>query len=62
MRSAADRAARENRHLSGVLKQMPEITAHLSAAQIDELLDARNYLGSAQRFIARVVGDEDAHR
>jgi 3-carboxy-cis,cis-muconate cycloisomerase len=62
MRSAADRAARENRHLSGVLKQMPEITAHLSAAQIDELLDAHNYLGSAQRFIARVVGDEDAHR
>jgi 3-carboxy-cis,cis-muconate cycloisomerase len=57
LRRAADRALTEKRRLSDVLKQMPEVKAHLSDPQIDELLDARNYLGSAQRFIARVVGD-----
>jgi len=61
LRTAADRAAMESRPLSDVLKQTPEVSALLSDAEIDELLNARNYLGSAQRFIAQVVGDEDAH-
>ncbi len=55
LRRAADRAQTENRRLSDVLKQMPEVKAQLSDTEIDELLDARNYLGSAQRFIARVT-------
>jgi 3-carboxy-cis,cis-muconate cycloisomerase len=58
LRRAADRALTENHRLSDVLKQMPEVKAHLSDTEIDELLEARNYLGSAQRFIARVVGDQ----
>ena len=57
LRKAADRAQTEHRRLCDVLKQMPEVKAQLSDAEIDELLDARNYLGSAQRFIARVLGD-----
>jgi hypothetical protein len=61
LRRAADRALAENHRLSDVLKQMPEVKAHLSDAEIDELLDASNYLGSAQRFISRVVGEQDAH-
>jgi 3-carboxy-cis,cis-muconate cycloisomerase len=56
LQRAADRAFAENRRLSEVLKQMPEVKAHLSDAEIDALLDARNYLGSAQRFIAPFVG------
>lgn len=60
LRIAADRAATQHRHLSDVLKEIPEVKAHLSDAKIDQLLDARNYLGSAQRFITRVVGDEHA--
>ena len=60
LRRAADRALTEKTRLSDVLKQMPEVKAHLTDAEIDALLDARNYLGSAQRFIARVVGDQDA--
>ena len=60
LRKAADRAVTEDRKLSEVLKQMPEVKAYLSDAEIDTLLNVRNYLGSAQRFIARVVGDEDA--
>lgn len=60
LRRAADRALKEDRKLAEVLKQMPEVKAYLSDAEIENLLDARNYLGSAQQFIARVVGDEDA--
>jgi 3-carboxy-cis,cis-muconate cycloisomerase len=58
LREAVDRALTENHRLSDVLKQMPEVKAHLSDTEIDELLEARNYLGSSQRFIARVVGDQ----
>lgn len=60
LREATERAVADNRPLSDVLKQLPAIKAHLSDAEIDELLGAVNYLGSAQRFIARVLGDEDA--
>jgi adenylosuccinate lyase len=39
---------------------MPEVTAHLNDAEIDRLLDPCEYLGSAQHFIRRVLGDPDA--
>ena len=60
LRRAADRAVTEKRQLSDVLKETPEATAHLTGAEIDRLLDPHNYLGSAQRFIARAMGDDDA--
>ena len=60
LRKAVDRAATEKRLLSDVLKQTSEVKTHLSDDEIDGLLDARNYLGSAQRFISRVLGDDDA--
>jgi len=56
-----DRAIKENQQLSTVLKQVPEIKKHLDDEQIDKLLDARNYLGSALRFIEKVLGDDDGH-
>jgi 3-carboxy-cis,cis-muconate cycloisomerase len=62
LRDAAARAQRDKIHLGQVLKQMPEVTRHLSGAEIDRLLDPRNYLGSTQRFIAQVLGDADANR
>lgn len=61
LRKATTRAAEENRHLRDVLEQMPEISAHLAHQEIERLMDPRAYLGSAQRFIARVVGEPDAH-
>ena len=61
LRRAVGRVLAENHPLSDVLKQMPEVKAHLSDEEIDDLLDARNYLGSAQRFISRVAGNHDAH-
>jgi 3-carboxy-cis,cis-muconate cycloisomerase len=60
LRKAADRALREKRPLSDVLKEMPEVKTHVNDLEIDRLLDARNYLGSAQRFISRVLGGENA--
>lgn len=60
LRTATTRATEEHQHLGHILKQMPEVTAHLSNTEIDRLLEPRNYLGSAGRFIARVLGEPDA--
>jgi 3-carboxy-cis,cis-muconate cycloisomerase len=61
LRTATERAAAEERKLADILKQMPQVTAHLTEAEIDRLLDPRAYLGSAQRFISRVLGEADAN-
>jgi 3-carboxy-cis,cis-muconate cycloisomerase len=60
LRDATRRTQTEKRHLGEVLKELPEVNAHLSEEEIDRLMDPRAYLGSAQRFIARVLGDSDA--
>jgi adenylosuccinate lyase len=39
---------------------MPEVFKYLSDSEVDRLLDPKNYLGSAQEFIERVLGDTDA--
>jgi 3-carboxy-cis,cis-muconate cycloisomerase len=62
LRAAAERAAHEQRNLADVLKGMPEIAAHLSELEINQLLDPRAYLGSARRFIAQALGEADADR
>lgn len=61
LRKAVDRAMMVKRPLADVLKEMPEVKTHLNDAEIDGLLDARNYLGSAQRFVSRVLGGDDAN-
>jgi len=60
LETAAGRAAATGQHLSVVLKSMPEVTAHLDGEDIERLLDPREYLGSAARFIHRVLEDADA--
>ncbi len=60
LRLASKRAADEKLHLAAVLKGIPEVGAHLRDDEIDRLMDPRAYLGSAQRFIARVLGESDA--
>jgi 3-carboxy-cis,cis-muconate cycloisomerase len=52
----ACRAASESgRHLRDVLRQEPEVSAHLSAADIDRLLNPAGYTGAAAAFIERVL-------
>jgi len=60
LRQASSRAAEEKRHLGDILKQLPEVTAQLDATAIDRLLDPLAYLGSADQFMARVLGEEHA--
>lgn len=59
---ASQRAIAEGSHLRTVLLATPEVCEHLTAAEIDDLLDPRNYLGSARRFIGRVLGGANAVR
>jgi 3-carboxy-cis,cis-muconate cycloisomerase len=61
LRTATERAAAEKRNLADILKQLPQVTAHLTEVEIDQLLDPSAYLGSAQRFISRVLGEADAN-
>lgn len=60
LREAAALAQAERRHLAAVLKQSPQIVEHIAPGEIDRLMDPRQYLGSAQRFIAAVLGGENA--
>lgn len=60
LREAVSRAQQEQRHLADVLKNSTAITEHLAPGEIDRLMNPREYLGSAQRFIAAVLGDEHA--
>jgi 3-carboxy-cis,cis-muconate cycloisomerase len=62
VRQASHRALDEKRHLRNILLATPEVRVHLGEAEIDQLLDVRNYLGSAQRFVERVLGGPDASR
>ncbi len=61
LRKAVQGAAKEKRSLADILKQLPEVTAHLSDEEIDRLLDPRAYLGCAQIFISRVLGGADGN-
>jgi 3-carboxy-cis,cis-muconate cycloisomerase len=60
MERAAKKAIQEKKHLRAVLLEMPEVFKYLSDSEVDRLLDPKNYLGSAQEFIERVLGDTDA--
>jgi 3-carboxy-cis,cis-muconate cycloisomerase len=52
---ASKRAVAEGRHLKDALLAEPEITAHLSAADLDRLLDPLTYTGTAQMMIDRAL-------
>ncbi len=60
LRKAVARAKEEKRHLGEVLKSMPEVSARLTAEDIDQLMDPRGYLGSSRRLIARALSEPDA--
>jgi 3-carboxy-cis,cis-muconate cycloisomerase len=59
---ASQHAIAARQHLVAILKSDSEIRGHLTESQIDNLMDPRNYLGSAREMIARVLGDADAAR
>lgn len=54
------RAVAEKRHLRGVLGEDSQVTAELSAADLDRLLDPAHYLGQAQAWVERAVAEHFA--
>lgn len=51
------RAVVEQRHLRAVLGDEPQVTAELSAEELDRLLDPAYYLGQAQAWVERAVAE-----
>ncbi|MGY4662458.1 3-carboxy-cis,cis-muconate cycloisomerase [Pseudomonas chlororaphis] len=51
------RAVAEQRHLRTVLGDEPQVTAELSAAELDRLLDPAHYLGQAHAWVERAVAE-----
>ena len=59
---AARTALDEGRPFGEVLKQMPDVAAQLSAAEIDRLLRYETYLGAAGVFVDRVLAVHEQRR
>jgi len=56
---AVRRSVKEGRHLSAVLAEIPEVTAHLEAAEIKNLETPEEYLGSAEIFRRALISQSD---
>jgi 3-carboxy-cis,cis-muconate cycloisomerase len=54
------RAVAEQRHLRAVLGDEPQVTAELSDAELDRLLDPAHYLGQAHTWVERAVAEHFA--
>lgn len=54
------RAVAEQRHLRAVLGDEPQVTAELSDAELDRLLDPAHYLGQAHTWVERAVAEHSA--
>ncbi|RJG08845.1 3-carboxy-cis,cis-muconate cycloisomerase [Pseudomonas cavernicola] len=54
------RAVQEGAHLRLVLGEEPQVTAELSAVELDRLLDPTQYLGQARRWVERALADHQA--
>jgi 3-carboxy-cis,cis-muconate cycloisomerase len=59
---SAHRALESGRPLRDLLLEDQEVRAHLSSAEVDALLDPRNYTGSAPSMIQKVLADEKTKR
>ena len=55
--AACKKAREQKRHLKDVLREESGLRGHLTPADLESLFDVRNYLGSAEEFIRRVVAE-----
>lgn len=53
--AACKKSVQENRSLKEVLRDEPGIRGHLAPADLESLFDPRNYLGSTEEFVDRVI-------
>ncbi len=59
---AAHRALESGRALRDLLLEVHDVRARLSPAEVDALLEPKNYTGSAESMIQQVLADEKKHR
>jgi len=55
--SACKKARLDNRHLKDVLREDSGINAYLTPKDLERLCEVRNYLGSADEFINRILSE-----
>lgn len=60
LKQCCKRAVAEQRHLRAVLADEPQVTAELSGAELDDLLNPAHYLGQAQAWVERAVAEHNA--
>ncbi|MCP1500149.1 3-carboxy-cis,cis-muconate cycloisomerase [Pseudomonas migulae] len=60
LENCCKRAVVEQRHLRAVLGDEPQVTAELSAAELDDLLDPAHYLGQSRTWVERAVAEHSA--
>jgi 3-carboxy-cis,cis-muconate cycloisomerase len=59
LEGAARRSVKEGRNLAAVLAEIPEVTAHLTGADLKELETPEKYLGSAEAFRKALIAAPD---
>jgi 3-carboxy-cis,cis-muconate cycloisomerase len=60
--AACKKALEESRLLKDVLRADPDLHGQLTPADLDSLFDAKNYLGSAEEFVDRVIAQANEFR
>jgi 3-carboxy-cis,cis-muconate cycloisomerase len=60
--TASERAIKEKCHLRDVLHDDQKIAKHLSSDQLDKLFDPRNYTGTSNEFIDRVLENHKSQK
>ncbi len=55
--AACKKACEQKRHLKDILREESGLRGHLTPADLESLFDVRNYLGSAEEFVRRVVAE-----
>lgn len=62
LEDAVRRSTQQGKHLAMVLAEIPEVTAHLSPAELNQLETPEQYLGSAEAFRKELITDPDREK
>jgi len=59
LKEAVTKSVKQGRHLAAVLAEIPDVTIHLSPAELNELEAPEQYLGSAEAFRSALLSQSD---
>jgi 3-carboxy-cis,cis-muconate cycloisomerase len=61
--AACKKCLEEGRHFKEVLRDDPSLQGYFSSSDLDSLFDAKNYLGSSEEFLDRIISQaNELHR